>query len=66
MAAVCRRRGQPNWYARFMINRKDCCITSGTLNKKAAIAFVKKKLAILKGDYSLDCHFDGMQPRFAF
>ena len=61
MATVFKRQGQPNWYARFMINRKDYCISTGTRNKKDAIEFTKRKYTLLKGGVSLECRFDELQ-----
>ena len=61
MASVFKRQGQPNWYARFMIKGKDYCISTGTPNRKEAIAFMKKRVAMLKGDASLEYHFDELQ-----
>jgi integrase len=61
MATVFKRQGQANWYARFMIKGKDYCISTGTPNKKEAVAFMKKRVAMLKGDASLAYHFDELQ-----
>jgi len=61
MATVFKRKEQPNWYARFMINGKDYCISTGTRNKKEAIEFMKRKYALLKGGASLESRFDELQ-----
>ena len=58
MPAVFKRKGLPNWYARFMVDGKGYCISTGKCNKKEALKILKQKRIMIKEDVTIDSHFD--------
>ncbi len=41
-----------------MVNGQSYCVSTGTPNKKEAVKIMEKKLAMIKGQASMDVHFE--------
>ena len=57
MPQLIKRPNSPNYYARFQLDGKDHCLSTGTTNRKEAGAFLRDKVAEMRGELSVDVQF---------
>jgi integrase len=60
MSTVIRRKGSPNWFARFQVGGRDYTVSTGTTNKREAETAMHRMLAEKKGVVSVADWFDGL------
>jgi integrase len=58
MGSIFKRKGYTNLYARFMVNGRDYCFSTGTRNRKEAEKILRQKQGMIKGTTFVDDHFN--------